>query len=86
MALGDASVGARIRSFIAEAFFVTDVSDDESLTQAGIVDSTGMLELVAFLEQEWAIEIQDDELVPENLDSVARAAAFVGRKRGRTAA
>lgn len=80
------SVGARIREFVGEAFFAADFSDDESLIQTGIVDSTGMLELVSFLEAEFGITVEEDELVPENLDSVARAAAFVARKLGRTAA
>ena len=76
----------RIRSFITEVFFVEEFSDDDSFLRDGLVDSMGMAQLVAFLEQEYAIEIRDEELVPENLDSVARAAAFVERKLGRPAA
>ncbi len=82
----DARVRGKIRSFISEVFFVDDFSDDQSFLRTGIVDSMGMSQLVVFLEQEFGIEVHDDELVPENLDSVTRAAAFVGRKRGRTAA
>lgn len=81
-----AEVRGRIRSFVTEVFFVERFSDEESFLGGGIVDSMGMAQLVAFLEQEYAIQIQDDELVPDNLDSVSRAAAFVERKRGRTAA
>ncbi len=80
------SVAARIRAFVGEAFYVEEFSDDESLVRSGIVDSTGVLELVSFLEAEFGIPVGEDELVPENLDSVARAAAFVERKLGRTAA
>ncbi len=83
---GGASISDRIRGFIRESFFVEAVSDDESFLQSGIIDSTAMLELVGFLEQEFDIEILDEELVPENLDSLSRAAAFVLRKRGRPAA
>jgi acyl carrier protein len=81
-----ASIRGKIRSFISEAFFVEGFSDEESFLRSGIVDSMGMAQLVAFLEQEFRIEILDEELVPENLDSVARGAAFVERKRGPAAA
>ena len=79
----------RIRQFIVENFYVSDPSelaDDTSLITSGYVDSTGMLEVIAFLEAEFGIRIADDEATPENLDSVARIAAFVGRKRGSVAA
>jgi acyl carrier protein len=56
------------------------VRDDESLLEAGIVDSTGMLEMVMFLEQHFALKIEDRELVPENLDSLQRLVRFVGHK------
>ena len=71
----------RIRSFLVESFFVDDFADDASFLRAGIVDSMGMSQLVAFLEQEFGIAIADDELVPENLDSLDRVVAFVDRKR-----
>lgn len=80
------SVRSTIRRFVTEAFFVEDFSDEQSFLRSGIVDSMGMSQLVAFLEQEFQIAVLDDELTPENLDSVARAAAFVERKRGRPAA
>jgi len=56
-------------------------SDDDSLLDTGIIDSTGVLELIAFLELSYCIVIDDDELVPENLDSVSRVASFIERKR-----
>jgi acyl carrier protein len=71
----------RIKGFIVESFFVDDFSDAESFLRSGIIDSLGMLELVAFLEKEFGIKIADVELVPENLDSLARVCAFVERKR-----
>jgi acyl carrier protein len=82
----DVTVSSKIRSFISEVFFVDAFSDEESFLRSGIVDSMGMAQLVAFLEEQFGIEIGDEELVPENLDSVARAAAFVRHKRGRSAA
>ena len=53
---------------------------DESFLEAGIIDSTGVLELVGFLEGRYGISIQDDELIPANLDSVDRVRGFVERK------
>jgi acyl carrier protein len=72
-----------IKHFIVENFYVPDAAtlrDDASLIESGIVDSTGVLEVIAFLERRYAIQVGDDEIVPENLDSVARIAEFVARK------
>lgn len=74
-----------IRNFIQENFLIgrskNQFDDDTSFLDTGIIDSTGMLELIAFLEEEFSIEILDEELVPENLDSVNRVVTFVGRKK-----
>ncbi len=78
------NVQQRVRQFIIENFYVTDASeltDDASLIQGGWIDSTGMLELISFIEEEYGIRIADTEMVPDNLDAVARIAAFVERKR-----
>jgi acyl carrier protein len=80
------TVRERIRAFVVETFFVDDFSDEEPFLRAGIIDSMGMLELVAFLQEHFGIEIRDEDLVPENLDSVVRATAFVERKLNRSAA
>jgi acyl carrier protein len=72
---------ARIRGFIVESFFVEEFSDGDSFLRNSILDSLGMLELVAFLEKEFGIKVVDSELVPENLDSLARVCAFVERKK-----
>ena len=53
---------------------------DLSLLEAGIMDSMGVLLLVTWLEQEFELVIDDDEVVPENLDSIAAIAAFIARK------
>ncbi len=71
----------RIRRFIVDTFFVESFSDEESFLRSGIIDSLGMLDLVAFLESEYGIKIYDEELVPQNLDSLANVAAFAERKR-----
>ena len=74
-----------VRKFVRENFLFGDdgppLHDDSSFLEEGLIDSTGVLELVAFLEQTYAITIDDDELVPENLDSIRNVAAFVERKR-----
>ncbi len=74
----------KIRQFIVETFLLGDtdveLSDGDSLLDSGIVDSTGVLELVAFIEDEFDVEVRDEELVPENLDSLDQLAAFVDRK------
>jgi acyl carrier protein len=75
----------RIRSFILDTFLLTDdpsaLDDDDSFLDRGIIDSTGVMELVIFLEDELGIAVADEELVPENLDSVSRVRAFVDRKK-----
>jgi len=73
----------QIRAYIVENFLLgqdNGVRDEESLLGAGIVDSTGVLEIVGFLEKTFRIELQDEDLVPENLDSVRNLASFVDRK------
>lgn len=56
------------------------ITDGESFLERGIIDSTGVLELIGFLESTYGISIADDELVPANLDSVDRVATFVDSK------
>ncbi|HNR22882.1 MAG TPA: acyl carrier protein [Steroidobacteraceae bacterium] len=79
------SVAEQVRQYILENFlFSTDVSLlglDESFLERGLIDSTGMLEVILFLEETFGVKVADDEMVPENLDSVNRIAAFVERKK-----
>ncbi len=72
-----------VREFVINNFLFGDASslqDDKSFLDGGIVDSTGMLELIMFLENTYGIKIEPEEMVPENLDSVNRVAGFVTRK------
>jgi acyl carrier protein len=73
-----------VRKFIVENFFFGDVeksfSDVDSFIKKGIMDSTGILELIEFLEQSFDIKIDEKETLPENLDSVDRVVGFVQRK------
>jgi acyl carrier protein len=73
----------KIRAFIVENFlFGNDqkLADDSSFLDGGIIDSTGILELVSFIEEEFNIKVADDELVPENLDSINNVVAYLERK------
>jgi acyl carrier protein len=59
----------------------TPLDDEASFLEEGLIDSTGIVQLVTFLEQRFAIRIADDEVVPDNLDSLARIARFVCAKQ-----
>lgn len=72
-----------IRHFILENFcFGQDpgLADDSSFLEMGIIDSTGVLELVTFLETEYSVAIKDEELVPDNLDSINNVVAYLQTK------
>jgi acyl carrier protein len=74
----------KIRTFIEENFLFredrSDLGAEESLLDAGLIDSTGILELVAFLEFGFGITIEDVEIIPDNLDSIRAIASYVRRK------
>jgi acyl carrier protein len=79
------TVAAKVHSYVVDRFlFGKDghrLQNDASFLEQSLIDSTGVLELVAFLEEQYGIKVDDDELVPENLDSVNRIAQFVERKQ-----
>jgi len=76
----------KIRQFITDNFLFREdraaLSDTESLLDAGVIDSTGVLELVAFLETEFGLAVDDADIVPENLDSISKIAGYI---KGKTA-
>lgn len=82
----DPSLRTALRSFLARNFLLSDgefpYDDDSSLLGEGVVDSTGVLELILFLEERCGVHVADHEAVPRNLDSVRRILEFVARKRG----
>ena len=80
------NVEAMIRSYIAENILFSKngypYPDDTSFLEGGIVDSTNVLELVMFVEENFQISVQDQDILPENFDSVSKLAAFVRHKAG----
>ena len=76
------AVERQIREFIAQNFVMAEASElaaDQSLMEARIIDSTGVLELVTFLEEQFGVQVSDADLVPENLDTIANIVAYVQR-------
>lgn len=83
-------IEGQIRRYVLESFlFTTDdtrLDSRASFLEEGVIDSTGVLELVAFVEETFGIEVNDEEILPENFDSVVKLAAFVKAKMdGRSA-
>jgi acyl carrier protein len=72
----------KIRAFMIENFLFgeeTDLKDDTSFLEEGIIDSTGVLELIEYLEEEFDIQIDDEDLIPENLDSLNNLEQFIAK-------
>lgn len=78
------AIGHQVRDFINENFLfgqgVDTLANDDSFLENGIIDSTGVLELVAFLEQTYPVTILDEELIPDNLDSINNLVRFIEGK------
>jgi acyl carrier protein len=79
------SVHDEIRQFIIDNFLMgqdsDSLKDDSSFLEEGVIDSTGVLELVGFLEENYEIKVEDEELIPENLDSIKNICAYLETKR-----
>lgn len=77
-------ISGALRRFIGENFTFQDeaqsLADDASFLDNGVIDSTGVLELVCFLETTFGIQVADEEMLPENLDSIRAVSAYVARK------
>jgi len=72
-----------VRSFVIDTFLFGEddgLRDDSSFLAEGIVDSTGIMQLVSFLQERYRVSIEDEELIPDNLDSIKRVAAFIEEK------
>ena len=78
-----AEIEHELRNYILENYFFSREStlgNADSFMEVGVIDSTGVLELVSYLEERYAIEVDTEELVPENLDSIDNLTRFVQRK------
>lgn len=80
------SVESTLRTFILENYLFTDdesaLNNNDSFLNKGIIDSTGILEVIFFIEENFELKVADEEMVPENLDSIANLSAFIARKKG----
>ncbi len=75
----------QIRAFLTSNFYVADqasLGNNVSLLDQGIIDSTGVLEVIFFIEENFGIKVEDNEMLPDNLDSIDRIADYVARKKG----
>ena len=78
-------INEQIRAFVMSNFYVaknTTIENSESLLDRGIIDSTGVLEVIFFIEETFGIKVEDSEMLPENLDSIDRITNFIKRKKG----
>ena len=76
-----------VKAYIVENFLFGDdhrIGPDTDFIENGILDSTGVLELVGFLEEKFGIRVEDDELVPDNLNSLEKITLYISRKTGKT--
>lgn len=79
------NVKKQLRDYIVENFLFGDTDtkfeDSDSFMELGILDSTGILEVISYLEENFSIKVEDDELLPENLDSIDNIANFISSKK-----
>ena len=75
----------KLREYIFDNFLFTEdenaLGNDDSFMEKGIIDSTGILEVITFIEEDFGITVKDEELIPENLDSINNLSAFIQRKK-----
>jgi acyl carrier protein len=80
----DMNIKEQVRTFVTTNFYVADPSslnDTASLLDRGVIDSTGVLEVIFFIEETFGITVEDSEMLPDNLDSIERISNFVARKK-----
>lgn len=83
MALNAIEIKDKIRTYIVNNFMIlgnSELADEDSFMEKGIIDSTGILEVVGFLQSDFGISVADEEMLPDNLDSIARLSTFVQKK------
>ncbi len=78
-------IEGKIREYILENYLFTDdqnaLKNDDSFLDQGIIDSTGIMEVIFFIEEEYKISVDDEEMVPENLDSIDNLITFINKKK-----
>jgi acyl carrier protein len=77
-------INKQVRAFVTSNFYVADptaLDDQASLLDRGIIDSTGVLEVIFFIEETFGITVEDSEMLPDNLDSIVRISNFIARKK-----
>src|SRR5918994_1519220 len=83
---GPDAIEQEVRQFLRDNFPLSGdgvtLDREDSLIEVGVIDSTGVLELIGFIEERYEVEIADEEVIPENLDSIANITRFVGTKVG----
>lgn len=79
------AIKQQIRNFIIETFLFEEsddgLKDTDSLLETGVIDSTGVLELIGFIEEAYKIKVEDEDLIPENLDSIENLTNYILRKQ-----
>lgn len=79
------STEKKLRAYILESFLFTDdesaLSNSDSFLEKSIIDSTGIMEVIFFIQDEFGIEVEDEEMIPDNLDSVNSIVAFIENKK-----
>ncbi|MEW6050266.1 MAG: acyl carrier protein [Candidatus Zixiibacteriota bacterium] len=84
MAVDTQTLRSELRQFVVDSFLIGEedagFGDADSFMRSGIIDSTGILELTAFLEQRYGVTVEDNEMVPTNLDSIENLVTYLTRK------
>ncbi len=84
--INDVDIKRRLKVFIRDKFLLGESSkipnEDDSFLEKGIIDSTGVLELVSFIEETFNITVEDEDLVPDNLDSINKLTSYIKKKTG----
>lgn len=79
------SIEQKVREYILDNYLFTDdhsaLKNEDSFLEKGIIDSTGILEVIYFIEEDFSINVDDEEMVPENLDSVNNIVRFIEKKQ-----
>jgi acyl carrier protein len=78
-------IKGHVRQFLLDNFVMggkVTIADDTSFMKAHILDSTGFIELIMFIEESYGVKVEDDEMLPANFDSLNNIEGYVGRKRG----